>query len=175
MTTDAANIDPRKVAEDALAYYASADPRTISRNDSMTGEKYSVLDAAAGLASALERILAETTDSQRGCCGAAVPGDMSAVDSIRASIQLGILAEDDGTVPEPGEEYSNPITPIVRSFTEEQIGWVSAWLAGDSFGRTTTSIEQRLRELGIAYRESVDDDGAPSFQLPSQHIERDEN
>lgn len=52
--------DREELAAKALAYYDSADPNTMSSNDSTTGEKYSVLDAAAALAAALRLFVQET-------------------------------------------------------------------------------------------------------------------
>lgn len=57
MTTAPAATDPRTIATQALTYYESADPKTISRRDTMTGESYSVLDAASQLAAAVRLLL----------------------------------------------------------------------------------------------------------------------
>lgn len=57
--------DRIEAAREALAYYEARSPRTVTCNDSVTGDKYSVLDAAANMAAALRAMIdpPETEDS----------------------------------------------------------------------------------------------------------------
>ena len=52
---------------------------------------------------------------------------------IEASLRLGIAAEGDD---------DNPLAPIVNTITEEQISWISSWLAGDGFELKPTARER---------------------------------